>query len=145
MEMRLICMRFASNAACICTRSCRAAVRATENHSVERRYLRGHMVSRPRYNRDRTQRLPHFPTLQATYPADTNPNPTITWSTNQPSLLRLTPVQFTNKTSSLCPPAIGPSFGTAQLPPPAYNVYDHVNLGRRKIRFVSHVSRHPLR
>ena len=33
-------------------------------------------------------------TLLATYPTDQNPNPTITWSTNQPSLLELIPYLF---------------------------------------------------
>jgi hypothetical protein len=63
-----------------------------------------------------------FQTLQATYPADTKPNPTITWSTNQPSLLKLTSQQFTNKTSYYVAQATGPSFIFAQLPPPTYNI-----------------------
>jgi hypothetical protein len=63
-----------------------------------------------------------FQTLQATDPADTNPNPTITWSTNQPSLLQLASQQFTNKTSYYTAQAIGPSFTFAQLPPPTYNI-----------------------
>ena len=64
-----------------------------------------------------------FQTLQATYPADTNPNPTITWSTNQPSLVKLTAQSFTNKTSYYVAQATGPSFTTPQLPPPTYNVW----------------------
>jgi hypothetical protein len=63
-----------------------------------------------------------FQTLQATDPTDTNPNPTITWSTNQPSLLQLAPQQFTNKTSYYTAQATGPSFTTRQLPPPTYNI-----------------------
>jgi hypothetical protein len=63
-----------------------------------------------------------FQTLQATYPADTKVNPTITWSTNLPSLLQLTLQQFTNKTSYYNAQATGPSFTTRQVPPPTFNI-----------------------
>lgn len=60
--------------------------------------------------------------LQATYPADGNPNPTITWSTNQPSLLELIPYLFVNRTSFYTAQATGPSYTTRQLPPGNYNI-----------------------
>jgi hypothetical protein len=100
----------------------RAVVRATENHSFERRYLGVHMVPRPRITGTVPNGYLTFQTLQATDPGDTNPTPTITWSTNLPLLLKLTSQQFTNKTSYYVAQATGPSFTSAQLPPPTYNI-----------------------
>jgi hypothetical protein len=121
--MLLICMRFASNAACILLLagalplSAQPKITLSNGATSASIWYMGPGITGTVPNGYLT-----FQTLQASDPGDTNPNPTITWSTNQPSLLKLTSQQFTNKTSYYVAQAIGPSFTSAQLPPPTYNI-----------------------
>jgi hypothetical protein len=124
MEMRLMYTRFASNAACMLLLLAGAVPLAAQPKITLSNGATSAAIWY--FGPGITGTVPNgyltFQTLQATYPADTNPNPTITWSTNQPSLLRLTAQQFTNKTSYYIAQATGPSFTTRQLPPPTYNI-----------------------
>lgn len=54
--------------------------------------------------------------------SDPNPNPTVTWSTNQPSLLQLVPEFMIGGISYYTAEAIGPSFTYPQSPPANYNI-----------------------
>lgn len=53
-------------------------------------------------------------------PDDDNPNPTVTWSTNKPLLLSLTPTGPSNTMVNIL--ALAPSYVTPQSPPPDYNI-----------------------
>jgi len=57
--------------------------------------------------------------LVATNPGDTNPSPSIYWSTNINSLLGIVP-QSGDKSAKIT--SKGPSYTTAQSPPPVYNI-----------------------